>query len=37
MFAERDFGLGMGTRRQLSYAALSLSMYSRNPGEVDFD
>ena len=37
MVAERDFGLGMGTRRQLSYAALSLSMYNRDPAEIDFD
>lgn len=37
MVAERDFGLGMGTRRQLSFAALSLSMYNRDPAEIDFD
>lgn len=37
MVAERDFGLGMGTRRQLSFAALSLSMYNRDPSEIDFD
>jgi thimet oligopeptidase len=37
MVAERDFGLGIGTRRQLSYAALSLSMYNRDPAEIDFD
>lgn len=37
MVAERDFGLGMGTRRQLSYAALSLAMYNRDPEEIDFD
>ncbi len=37
MVAERDFGLGMGTRRQLSYAVLSLSMYNRDPAEIDFD
>jgi len=37
MVAERDFGLGMGTRRQLSYAALSLAMYNRDPAEIDFD
>jgi thimet oligopeptidase len=27
----------MGTRRQLSFAALSLSIYNRSPDEVDFD
>ena len=37
MVAERDFGIGMGTRRQLSFAALSLSIYNRSPDEVDFD
>ena len=37
MVAERDFGLGLGTRRQLSFAALSLSLYSRDPAEIDFD
>ncbi len=37
MVAERDFGLGIGTRRQLSYAALSLSMYNRDPAEINFD
>jgi len=37
MVAARDFGIGMATRRQLSYAALSLSLYNRDPAEVDFD
>ncbi len=37
MVAARDFGIGMGTRRQLSFAALSLSLYNRDPAEVDFD
>ena len=37
MIAARDFGLGMGTRRQLSLAAISLNLYSRPPAEIDFD
>jgi len=37
MVAARDFGIGMGTRRQLSFAALSLALYNRDPAEVDFD
>jgi len=37
MVAERDFGLGLGTRRQLSYAALSLRIYNQPPDQVDFD
>ena len=37
MVAERDFGLGMGTRGQLAFAKVSLSMYDRPPEEVDFD
>ena len=37
MVAARDFGLGMGTRRQLSLAAMSLNLYNRPPDEVDFD
>ena len=37
MVDARDFGIGMGTRAQLSYAALSLSMYNRDPADVDFD
>jgi thimet oligopeptidase len=37
MVAERDFGLGMGTRAQLGYAAFSLSIYNRDPDEIDFD
>jgi thimet oligopeptidase len=35
MVAARDFGLGMGTRRQLNYAALSLNLYNRNPKDLD--
>ena len=35
MIAARDFGLGMGTRRQLSLAAMSLGMYNRNPEGLD--
>ena len=37
MVRERDFGLGMGTRGQLAYAKISLSMYDRAPEDVDFD
>ncbi len=37
MVAARDFGLGMGTRRQLNYAALSLNLYNRNPEDIDID
>lgn len=37
MVAARDFGIGMGTRGQLSYAALSMSIYDRDPADVDFD
>ncbi len=37
MVDARDFGIGMRTRAQLSYAALSLSMYNRDPADVDFD
>ena len=37
MVAERDFGIGMATRAQLWYAAFSLSIYSRDPEEIDFD
>lgn len=37
MIAARDFGLGMGTRRQLSLAAISLNLYRRAPDEIDFD
>lgn len=37
MVAARDFGLGMGTRRQLSFAAISLGLYDRDPAEIDFD
>jgi len=35
MIAARDFGLGMGTRRQLSFAALSLNLYNRDPKGLD--
>ena len=37
MTAARDFGLGMFTRRQLSYAALSLGVYNRDPAGLDLD
>ena len=35
MVAARDFGLGMGTRRQLSLAAMSLGIYNRDPEGLD--
>jgi thimet oligopeptidase len=35
MIAARDFGLGMGTRRQLSLAAMSMGLYNRNPEGLD--
>jgi thimet oligopeptidase len=35
MIAARDFGLGLGTRRQLSYAALSMGVYNRSPEGLD--
>jgi thimet oligopeptidase len=35
MTAARDFGLGMGTRRQLGLAALSLGLYNRDPEGLD--
>jgi thimet oligopeptidase len=35
MVAARDFGLGMGTRRQLSLAAMSMGVYNRNPEGLD--
>ncbi|MEJ8566733.1 M3 family metallopeptidase [Elongatibacter sediminis] len=35
MEAARDFGLGLGTRRQLSFAALSLGIYNRDPQGLD--
>jgi thimet oligopeptidase len=35
MVAARDFGLGMVTRKQLSYAALSLGLYDRDPQGLD--
>jgi len=37
MVAARDFGLGMGTRGQLSYAGMSLGLYSEDPATIDFD
>ena len=37
MIAARDFGLGMGTRRQLSFAAMSLNLYNQDPANVDLD
>lgn len=37
MIAARDFGIGMGTRTQMAYAKMSLSIYDRPPEEVDFD
>jgi len=37
MIAARDFGLGSGTRRQLSLAAMSLNLYSQDPANVDLD
>ncbi len=35
MMAARDFGLGLGTRRQLTFAALSMGLYNRNPEGLD--
>lgn len=35
MIAARDFGLGLGTRRQLSFAALSMALYNRSPEGLD--
>jgi thimet oligopeptidase len=35
MIAARDFGLGIGTRRQLMFAALSLNLYNRDPQGLD--
>ncbi len=37
MVAARDFGIGVGTLRQLLYANVSLDYYNRPPSEVDFD
>ncbi|KCZ90100.1 M3 family metallopeptidase [Hyphomonas johnsonii] len=37
MNAARDFGTGLGTLRQLTYAYISLDYYNRPPDEVDFD
>ncbi len=35
MTAARDFGLGMTTRAQLSYAAISMGLYDRDPKGLD--
>ena len=35
MIAARDFGLGINTRTQLSYAATSMGLYDRNPEGLD--
>jgi thimet oligopeptidase len=37
MVAARDFGLGMGTRRQLSFAGTSLNLYDNDPASIEFD
>ena len=37
MIAARDFGLGAGTRRQLSLAAMSLNLYNEDPANIDLD
>ncbi|MCB9962140.1 MAG: M3 family metallopeptidase [Hyphomonas sp.] len=37
MVAARDFGIGLGTLRQLLYANVSLDYYNRPPSDVDFD
>ena len=37
MIAARDFGLGIRTRRQLSYAALSMALYNQDPNDLDID
>jgi len=37
MIAARDFGLGSGTRRQLSLAAMSLNLYNQDPANIDLD
>jgi thimet oligopeptidase len=37
MIAARDFGLGMGTRRQLSLAAISLGIYNQDPANIELD
>tara|TARA_R110002072_G_scaffold98327_1_gene216288 strand:+ start:533 stop:2635 length:2103 start_codon:yes stop_codon:yes gene_type:complete len=37
MNAARDFGTGLATLRQLTYAYISLDYYNRAPDEVDFD
>lgn len=35
MISARDFGLGLGTRRQLTFAALSMALYNRDPAGLD--
>ncbi len=35
MIAARDFGLGLDTRRQLTFAALSMALYNRSPEGLD--
>ena len=37
MNAARDFGTGLGTLRQLTYAGVSMNYYNRPPSEVDFE
>ena len=37
MTAARDFGLGILTRRQLRFAALSMALYSDDPANIDID
>ncbi len=37
MKAARDFGIGLFTRHQMFYAALSLNYYNRDPAELDLD
>lgn len=37
MLSARDFGLGMGTRRQLAFAGTSMGLYNADPDEIDFD
>jgi thimet oligopeptidase len=37
MIAARDFGLGMGIRRQLSLAAMSMELYGSDPATIDVE
>ena len=37
MLKAKDFGVGMGVRRQMFYAGLSLNLYNRNPKGIDVD